>query len=323
MTHTAQDQRGRWTRRALGRTGLEVTALGVGGSPLGSVPNVFGYSVPENRALETLAVVLAGPVNFLDTSANYAEGESERRIGRALRRHGGAPEGFVIATKADRDDATGDFSGAQVRRSVEASLQRLGMNRLQLVHLHDPEHITFRQAMAPGGPVEALLSLREEGLIEHVGVAGGPVDLLRRYVSTGVFEVVLTHNRWSLVDRSADQLLNEAAALGIGVLNAAVFGGGILAAPRGRRHCYAYEPLTDSQQHRVGRMHDICAHAGVPLAAAALQWSLRDERVDSTVVGISRPERLQQLLQLATRPIPDDVFLELDAFAGSPQEWLW
>src|SRR5690606_38766569 len=105
------------------------------------------------------------------------------------------PDGFVLATKADADPVTGDFSGERVRRSVEESLERLGLDHVPLMYLHDPEfHITFEQAMAPGGPVEALIALREEGVIGHIGIAGGPIDLMRRYVRTGVFEVVLSHN---------------------------------------------------------------------------------------------------------------------------------
>ena len=323
MTGLPDDVRSPLLRRSLGRTGLDVTALCVGGSPLGSVPDVFGYDVPEDRALDTLAAVLAGPVNFLDTSANYADGESERRIGRALSLGGGPPAGFVLATKADRDAVTGDFSGPQVRRSVEASLRRLGVDHLQLVHLHDPEHVTFEEAMEPGGPVEALLALRDEGVVGHVGVAGGPVELLRRFVATGAFEVVLTHSRWSLVDRSADRLIDDATARGLGVLNAAVFGGGILAAPTGQRDSYGYRPLSESMRQRLERMRSVCGQAGVSLAAAALQFSLRDARVHSTVVGISRPERIEQALALARAPVPDDVFAALDKHAGRPGEWLW
>ena len=177
--------------RPLGRTGLQVTGLCVGGSPLGSMSELYGYEVPTDRALRTLREVLASPINFLDTSNNYGRGESERRIGAALRESGGLPEGFVLATKVDLDEH-GDFSGARVRRSLQESMERLGLDRLALVHLHDPEYISFEEGVAPGGPVEALVELQREGLIDHLGVAGGPVDLMRRYIRTGAFEVLIT-----------------------------------------------------------------------------------------------------------------------------------
>src|ERR671920_959318 len=185
------------SRRPLGGTGLSVSPVCVGCAPLGNMPETFEYSVSKQRASDTLHAVFESPLNFLDTAASYGDGESERRIGDALREIGGLPEGCVLATKADRDPKTGDFSGDQMRRSVERSLRLLGLDRLQLVHLHDPEYLDepgrepFEYMMAPGGPVETLADLKEEGVIEHLGIAGGPVDLLIQFVETGVFEAVV------------------------------------------------------------------------------------------------------------------------------------
>src|ERR1044072_9442283 len=125
--------------------------------------------------------------------------------------------------------ASGDFSGEQVRRSAEGSLDRLGLDTVQLMYLHDPGHISLAQGMGPGGPVEALLKLKDDGIAQHIGVAGGPVALMSRYLKTGAFEALITHNRWTLIDRSAGDLIDEAVDLGIGVVNGAPFGGGILA----------------------------------------------------------------------------------------------
>src|ERR671921_1110316 len=195
------------SRRPLGSTGFSVSPVCVGAAPLGDMPATFEYSVSEQRAFDTLRAVFESPLNFLDTAASYGDGESERRIGELLEELGGLPDGIVLATKADRDLKTGDFSGEQMRRSVERSLRLLGLDRLQLVYLHDPEHETYEHMMAPGGPVEALMGLKDEGVIEHVGVAGGPIDLMIRFVETGLFEAVITHNRYTLVDRTAEPLL--------------------------------------------------------------------------------------------------------------------
>src|SRR5947207_1582023 len=140
------------TPRPLGSTGLAVTPLCIGGGPLGSMQKTFGYTVPEERALATIRAIFDSPINFIDTAASYGDRESERRIGIVLRELGGLPPGFVLATKADRDLHSGDFSGEQMRRSVERSLRLLGLNQLQLLYLHDPEHTTFEQAMSAGGP---------------------------------------------------------------------------------------------------------------------------------------------------------------------------
>src|SRR5215213_9983367 len=129
------------SRRPLGETGLFVSPICVGCAPLGNMPETFEYSVGREQAHETLRAVFESPLNFLDTAASYGDGESERRIGEVLKEIGGLPEGYVLATKADRDLESGDFSGEQMRRSVERSLRLLALDRLQLVYLHDPEYL--------------------------------------------------------------------------------------------------------------------------------------------------------------------------------------
>jgi D-threo-aldose 1-dehydrogenase len=310
-------------RRPLGRTGLPVTAVCVGGGPLGSMPENFGYDVSAERGTATAQRVLDGPINFLDTAAGYSDGESERRIGAALAATGGLPPGFVLATKVDRDTDTGDFSGDQVRRSAEGSLARLGLDTIQLLYLHDPEHISFDQGTAPGGPVEALLKLKADGVAQHIGVAGGPVALMSEYLKTGVFEALITHNRWTLIDRSAGELIDEAVDLGIGVVNGAPFGGGILAKGSAASTNYAYHSAHPEILQRVRAMEAACRDHDVPIAAAALQYSTRDPRITSTIVGISRPERVDETLRLAEWTIPDALWEVLEPLAAPAELWQW
>ena len=312
--------------RPFGNTGLQVTALAVGLAPLANMPKTFGYEVPVDQAVETLHAIFRSPINFLDTAASYGDGESERRIGLVLHEYGEVPEGYVLATKVDRDLETRDYSGDQVRRSLDRSLQLLGLERLQLVYLHDPEYTTFENVMSRRGPLEVLLRFRDEGVIEHIGVAGGPIDLMIRYVETGAFEAVITHNRYTLLNRSAEPLLETAHRRGLAVVNAAPYGGGILA--RGPREFprYSYLPASQDLLDRATRMETICRRAGVPLAAAALQFSLRDPRIVSTIVGISRPERVEQLVDLARHPISDQMWAELEAVGpveGDPEAGRW
>ena len=299
--------------RPYGLTGLPVTSICIGCASLGDMPETFKYSVPEAQALETLRAVFQGPYNFLDTAASYGDGESERRIGVVLREMGGLPAGVVLGTKADRDLRTGAFSGDQMRRSLERSLRLLGLERIQLLYLHDPEHISFQAAMAKNGPVEVLRQLKDEGVIQHLGVAGGPIDLMIQFVETGPFEAVITHNRYTLIDRSAAPLLEAASRRGLGVSNAAPYGSGILAKGSDSYPRYMYGQATQPQLERVRRIEAICRRYEVPLGAAALQFSLRDPRVHSTIVGMSQPQRVAQTQALAAHPIPDELWGELEA----------
>ncbi len=307
--------------RQLGRTGLRVTPVCVGTSPFG-MPTHYGYTVEPARAVATALAALDSPITFLDTSNEYGGGEVERRVGEAIRARGGLPPGFVLATKVDPDPRTGDFSGRRVRASVEESLERLGLDRIDLLHLHDPERISFEDAMAAGGPVEALVRLRDEGIAHAIGVAGGPIELLTRYVGTDVFDAVLTHNRYSLLDRSADPLFDAAGARGMGILNAAPYGGGMLVKGPDARPRYAYGLGDGSLADTARRMASACARHGVPLAAAALQFSVRERRIHATVVGISAPQRVAETLGLLDVPIPDELWAELRELAPPPELWI-
>lgn len=309
--------------RSLGTSGIEVSELCFGTSPLASMARLYGYEVDERRAIDTVLAVLESPIRFIDTSNGYGEnGTAERRIGAALREYGGLPDDVVLATKVDPDPVTGDFSGARVRASLDESLERLGVDRIPLLHLHDPERITFEQGTADDGPVAALVDLKRQGVVDHIGVAGGPVDLLGRYLDTGAFDVVLSHNRHTLLDRSADALFEAARARGIGVLNAAPFGGGMLAKGPAVQPGYAYGERDGRIAAAASAMQDACTHHGVPLPAAALQFSLRSEVVDSTVVGISTPERVEQTLEYAAMEIPAELWDELEALAPPADLWL-
>ncbi len=299
------------SRRPLGSTGREVTSLCIGCASLGNMPETFAYEVAEEQALATIRAIFEGPINFVDTAASYGDGESERRIGIVLRELGGLPPGFVLATKADRNLQTGDFSGAQMRRSVERSLKLLGLEQLQLLYLHDPEHISFEQAMAPGGPVEVLQRCKEEGLIAHLGVAGGPIDLMKRFVETDLFEAAISHNRYTLLNTEADSFWDVCAQHHVAAVNAAPYGSGMLVKGPDAYPRYMYEDAPASMVARARRLQAVCERYHVPLAAAALQFSLREPRITSTIVGLSRPERLTETLTFAQWPIPANLWDDL------------
>jgi D-threo-aldose 1-dehydrogenase len=291
----------------LGSTGLRVPEVVLGTAAL-------GRRVDVDDAHEVLRAAAAAGWHTWDTSNEY--GEAESRIGTVLP---GLDAPVQVFTKADPAPG-GDFTGARARASVAESLDRLGVDHLPLVHLHDPERITFEEAISPDGPWRALLDLREQGVVGHVGVAGGPVELLRRFVRTGEAEAVVTHNRFTLLDRSAEPLLDDCAERGVGVLNAAPFGGAALATDDGPVRRYHYRETDGAQRDAVLRIREIAREAGVPVGALALRSSTRDPRVASTVVGASSTTQLQQVMEWAQADLPDG-WPALEAVRPGPAHW--
>jgi D-threo-aldose 1-dehydrogenase len=287
------------------------------------MPHLYGYPVPDEAAYATVRAVFSGPFNFMDTSNGYGDGNSERRIGHVVREQGGVPKGFVLATKVDADKETGDFSGDRVRRSAEESLKRLGVDRFPLLHFHDPEyHMTFSEAMRKGGPVDALVKLKEEGIADHLGIAAGPIPMLIDFVRTGLFAAVLSHNRYTLLDRSGVPLLDEAKKRNVAFINGAPYGGGILVKGPDAQPKYAYRPAHPAVVHAARAMGEACRMHGVPLSAAALQFSLRDPRVTSTVIGFTNPSRISETIRLGEHPIPQALWDELESLTPPAEVWL-
>jgi D-threo-aldose 1-dehydrogenase len=308
---------------SLGRTGLKVTRIGFGTSSLGNMPDTYGYSVDAERARETVRAVLASPVNLLDTSRNYGFGRSEQRIGEVIRERGGLPPGFVVSTKLDRDMATGRFDAAQARRSLDESLKTLNLDRIHLLHLHDPEYAaSLSEVTGPDGALAELFRMKEQGLAQAVGLAAGNVDVMMPILRDWDFDALITHNRFTLANRNAEAMIDHAQKRGIAVLNAAPYGSGILAKGSTNYPRYVYQVASSDALERIRRIEQLCAKHHVPPGAAALQFSLRDQRVTATICGISKVERIQETLEWAAYPIPDAFWTELTTLpfeTGDPE----
>lgn len=289
--------------RLLGRTPLTVSPITIGASSLGSRP--------EADALAE--AMLAAPFAVVDTSNNYSGGASETTLGQALAARGGLTAGHSIVTKIDAD-GDGRFDRDRVWRSYEESRDRLGIDTFPLLHLHDPYAITVDEAFAPGGAVQGMIELRDQGLAGAIGIAVGELSIETAYVRSGVFDAVLTHNRYTLIDRRAEGLIVDAHAQGMGVFNAAPFGSGILA---GNGTRYAYREASPELLAWVERLRAVCAARGVSTAAVALHHSLRNPGIHSTVVGVGRPARLLALDVLYRTEIPDAVWDDV-ARLGTP-----
>lgn len=303
-------------RNTIKDTGIEITEICFGTSGLGDMPDTYGYEVSEARARETLDAIFEGPVNFLDTSNNYGMGRSEVRIGDAIRARGGLPEGFVLSTKLDRDMETGRFDADRARRSLEESLEKLGLDHVHVLHLHDPEHSRdLDEITRTGGALDELFKMKGEGLAQAVGLAMGKLDMMFPILKSLPFDALISHNRYTLLNRSADEMFDYANAQGMAILNAAPYAGGVLAKGSAVMPRITYSPADDEALEPVRRIEALCAEHGVAPGAAALQFSMRDPRVASTICGVSKPERVTQTLEWATADLPQALW---DALADLP-----
>lgn len=312
----------------IGTTGAAVTALGFGGASAG---NLYTETTGE-EATAAVDCAWAGGIRYFDTAPHYGLGLSERRLGAALRHR--PREVFVISTKVGRmlepnprpagsDLATGgfavpdtvrrrfDFSAAAVRRSLEGSLGRLGLDRADLVYVHDPDdHVD--EAIA--GAIPELIRMREEGLVSAVGVGMNQWQAPLRMVRETGIDLVMLAGRWTLLDRSGQPLVDECAARGVAVVAAAPFNSGLLArAWPGDGAYFDYGPATPQVLARARALAGICQRHGVSLPDAAIQFPLRHPAVVSVVGGMRSGEEVAATLARFATVVPDDAWTELDA----------
>jgi len=305
----------------LGRTRLSVPKIGFGTTSLADMPVTYGYPVDLERAKATVRAILDGPAPYLDTSRNYGMGRSEERIGAVIRERGGLPKGAILSTKLDRDMETRRFDAAQARRSVEESLETLGVDKFSILHLHDPEHaVSLDEIGGPKGAIAELFKMKEEGLAEAIGLAAGVVDVMMPLLRDWDFDALITHNRFTLVNRNAEPMMDLAVKKGIAVLNAAPYAAGVLAKGSATYKRYVYQEATSEVLDPIRRVEEVCARHNIPTGAAALQFSMRDPRVTSTICGVSKPERVHETLEWAAWPIPDAAWKELMALNYSTDD---
>lgn len=309
------------------RTGLALTELGLGTSQMGNL----GQVISDDDAAATFSTAWAGGIRYFDTAPHYGLGLSERRLGRLLREI--PREGYVLSSKVGRllepnpggaaaDDegfavpATcrrrWDFSRDGVLRSVEESLERLGLDRLDVVHLHDPDD-HWQQASEEAVP--ALVELREQGVINAVGVGMNQSAMLAEFVRRTDVDLVMCANRYTLLEQpAARDLLPLATERGVAVVVAGVFNSGLLATPRPAPGAqYDYRPASAELVARVNRLADVCESHCVTLPTAALAFPLRHRAVAAVMIGVRSPEQCAVALEGHATAVPEALWEELAA----------
>lgn len=321
-------------RSAIGKTGVEVTRLGFGSAPIG------GLFTPVSDADAAAVVDRAWSlgIRYFDVAPLYGYGAAERRLGGALRER--PRDEYIVSTKVGRlvrrsdelppgadVDAQArdgrpdayyadigdrrivfDYSAEGVRRSVEESLERLGIGRIDILLLHDPD---AHERAALDSALPALTRLREEGVVRAIGAGMNQAPMLARFVREHDLDVLLVAGRYTLLDQAAlAELLPLCTERGVAVVVGGVMNSGVLADPR-PGSAFNYAPAPDAIVERARRLAAVCERHGVPLKAAAVQFPLAHPAVVSVVAGVRRIEHLDEYPALMGWPIPDDLWLEL------------
>ena len=299
-------------RNKIKDTGVEVTELSFGTSSLGSMPDTYGYEVSEDRAQKTLNRFFQGPVNMLDTSRNYAMGESEKRIGKAIKENGGWPNGFLLSTKLDRNMDTLVLDKNRVRESLEESLKTLNVDSVDILFLHDPEYAKdITDITKKDGAMDELFKIKNEGLAKAAGVAMGKVDIMFPLLKDWDFDVIINHNRYTLLNREANEMYDYASSKNIAIFNAAPYAGGVLAKGPDNFKKITYQDATEDKLAPAREFEKVCKKHNVELGAAALQFSLRDNRITSTICGVTSVESIEKNLAWANAEISGEFWDEV------------
>jgi aryl-alcohol dehydrogenase-like predicted oxidoreductase len=304
-------------RTAIGRTGVEVTQLSLGCGPFGGM----WAPVPDGDAVATVRGAFDAGVRYFDTAPLYGVGQSERRLGLGLR---DLPrDQLTVSTKVGRvlqdDDGTipptFEYTPDAVRRSLDGSRTRTGLDRFDIVHVHDPErHVEA----AIDGAFPTLRAMQAAGEIGAVSCGTNFSEPLVRFIGEGLVDCVLISGQWTLLDQSAlDELLPLAHERGVAVIAASVFNSGILADPDADLAFvnYKYRPPTPEILDKTHRIRDICASHGVPLKAAAIQFPLSHPAVGSVLLGCRSPEEVASNAADLATDIPTALWADL-ATAG-------
>jgi len=281
--------------RQLGSTGLRVSVLSYGASPLG---NAF-RTIDDNEGIRTVRTALDLGINFLDTSPHYGVTKSETVLGRALQ---GVPrDSYYLATKVGQyGEGNFDFSAARVTKSFEESCTRLGTDYIDVLHCHDIEFADLDQIVNETLP--ALVKLRDAGRVGHIGITGLPLRIFPAVLdrtAPGTVSAVLSFCRYCLNDTALESLIPAFQAKGAGIINASATGMGLLT----ERGAPGWHPAPESIKAGCRRAVEYCQSIGADITKLALQFAVRHPAIATTLVGTASPENIRKNVAYIKEPI--------------------
>ena len=309
--------------RVLGRTGLQVSALSFGASSLGGV----FHDIDEGRAVDAVFAALDGGMNLIDVSPYYGHYKAETVLGKALRQL--PRDRYILSTKVGRYGHDGvntwDYSGRRAQESVRESMERLGVEYIDLIHVHDIEF----QAALPGGlqlvvdeTLPALVELKQQGLVGHVGITDLQIPNLRWVVDhapEGTVETVLNFCHYCLCDDALADHLDYFEAHGIGLINASPLSMGLLS----ERGVPAWHPAPHPlvEVCRKAAMH--CKSRGYAIEKLAMQYAVSNPRIPSTLFSSANPDNVRRNLQFIQEPIDWQLVQEVQDIIGEQRRVTW
>ena len=309
--------------RELGKTGLKVSQLSFGASSLGGV----FHDIDEGRAIDAVFTALDGGMNLIDVSPYYGHYKAETVLGKALRQ---VPrERYILSTKVGRYGKNGvntwDYSGHRAQESVEESMERLGVEYIDLIHVHDIEF----QAALPGGlqkvvdeTLPALVELKSKGMVGHVGITDLQLANLRWVIdhsAEGTVETVLNFCHYCLCDDALADHLDYFEAHGIGLINASPLSMGLLS----ERGVPAWHPAPRPLVEACSRAADYCKQKGYPIEKLAMQFSVSNPRIPSTLFSSANPDNVRRNLAFIQEPIDWQLVQEVQDIIGDQRRVTW
>ncbi|SNT08827.1 aldo/keto reductase [Rhodococcoides kyotonense] len=296
----------------LGRTGLKVSAVSFGTSPLG---DMFG-SADEATALDAVHCAVDAGINFFDSSPYYGQGLAERRLGRAV---SGIRDEVLIGTKAGRNDAADfDFSPAAIRASLERSLELLGTDYVDVFQLHDIEFVSLDGVF--GDAYAELVTLRDEGKCRFIGMTGYPMRTLTRAVTETDLDVVLSYAHFTLLNTELETVLAPVCReQDTAVINAAAVGLGLLTKAGLKIDLPAPRAILDAAR----AVSELCSSRGVDVSFLANQFSIQRSGCATTVIGTTKAKNLDAAVDAVTAPIDDELLADVLAITADVRSTSW
>ncbi|WP_238005963.1 aldo/keto reductase [Dactylosporangium sp. AC04546] len=298
--------------RTLGATGLRVSMLGYGASPLGGV---FA-PIDQDAGIRAVRTALDLGVNIIDVSPYYGATVAETVLGRAL--NGIDRDSYMLATKVGRygEDAF-DFSAARVVASVEESLARLGTDHLDIIQCHDIEFGDLGQVAAEALP--ALRRLQEEGKVRFVGITGYPLEALTHVAAEVPVDTVLSYCRYTLLDRALLEAVPHFAARGTAVMNASPLGMGLLS----QRGAPPWHPAPAAVREASAAAARLCADRGTDIAQVAVRFAAEPPAFATTFVGSASPSNMARNVRWALEPTDPELLVDIEKVLAPVLGYAW